>query len=268
MTTDGDEIGTDAEAEADTSGAKPSGPRKPVAPPVTKWASDNRRGLLACLAAVVAGAVARTIVAVNRIGGSIDGRLSMAATITLLVAYAVLLGTFAVATWLTFARLDPGEFTRAIVATTPQTEEARRRQRRRGTSSSAWLQLGAALALGAVAALVVLDELRGNLALLLGSLALVVVAWLLMMVSGTLMLVREDIGRPELASGLDFPGVEPRRWQDYAYLAMQICTTFSSSDVAVTTTRLRRAVTSLAATAFLFNTVIVALLVSMLLSAG
>lgn len=249
---------------AEAAAGKKAAARKPV---VSRWADDNKRGLVAVGLAIVAGGVARIVTAVNDVSGTVADRLSMETALTLLAAYIVLLGAYAAHTWLLFSRMDPAQLESAIRMTTPQTEKARRRQKKLGTESGAWLQLAAGLALLAVAILIVTDGLRSNPALIVGSLALVVVAWVLMAVSGTLLLVREDLGST-VGHSLVFPDDGPHRWPDYTYLAIQICTTFSSSDVSVTTTRMRRAVTSLAITAFLFNTVIVALLVSVLLSAG
>jgi len=254
-------MGKAAKAAAATKAAV----RKPA---VSRWADDNTRGLVAVGLAIVAGATARVVAAATDIEGTVGGRFSMEVAATLLAAYVVLLGAYAAHTWLLFSRLDPVQLESAIRATTPQTERARRRQKRIGAGSGQWLQLAAGLALFAVAALIVTDGLESNPALIVGSLALVVVAWLLMAVSGTLLLVREDLGRLGEDRSLQFPDEGPHRWPDYTYLAIQICTTFSSSDVSVTTTRMRQAVTSLAITAFLFNTVIVALLVSVLLSVG
>ena len=64
--------------------------------------------------------------------------------------------------------------------------------------------------------------------------------------------------RPFLA----FPDDGPKGLHDYGYVATQVLSTFATSDVGVTTTAGRRAVTTLAIAALVFNTVVVALLVS------
>lgn len=51
---------------------------------------------------------------------------------------------------------------------------------------------------------------------------------------------------------------------DYFYFSLTVATTFGATDVDVMTTRMRRTVTGHAALAFLFNTVIIALLVTAL----
>ena len=54
---------------------------------------------------------------------------------------------------------------------------------------------------------------------------------------------------------------------DFFYLAVQVATTFASADVSVTTTKARRLITANSLISFGFNTVIVALLVSVLVGA-
>ena len=87
---------------------------------------------------------------------------------------------------------------------------------------------------------------------------MVLLAWATMQISATLVLLREDVAQPFLA----FPDDGPKGLHDYGYVATQVLSTFATSDVGVTTTAGRRAVTTLAIAALVFNTVVVALLVS------
>lgn len=64
--------------------------------------------------------------------------------------------------------------------------------------------------------------------------------------------------------GLTFPGDTQPGFSDYLYFAAAVATTFGTTDVEVTTTRLRRAVTGHSVLTLVFNTVIIALLVSAL----
>ncbi len=66
--------------------------------------------------------------------------------------------------------------------------------------------------------------------------------------------------------GLDFPKTPTPTYADYFYLAVQVGTTFGASDVTVESTRMRRLVTGNSLISFTFNTVIVALLVSLLVT--
>jgi uncharacterized membrane protein len=70
------------------------------------------------------------------------------------------------------------------------------------------------------------------------------------------------------SGGFDFPGGGPTRFFDYVYLAAQVSTTFGGSDVSLTTTRARRTLTLHSVIAMAFNTVLVALFVSVLLRAA
>ncbi len=65
---------------------------------------------------------------------------------------------------------------------------------------------------------------------------------------------------------MEFPGDSAPTWDDYVYLAVQVSTTFSTHDGTVVTTAMRRKVTAQSVIAFVFNTVIVALVVSAMLT--
>lgn len=107
-----------------------------------------------------------------------------------------------------------------------------------------------------------LPDLRADPVVTLSSIGLVITGWITVVVSYGLKYVREDVDR----AGLEFPGSSDLVFSDYLYLACQISTTFGSSDVQVTTTRMRRLVSGQSVVAFIFSTVILALLVSTLLS--
>lgn len=63
---------------------------------------------------------------------------------------------------------------------------------------------------------------------------------------------------------LDFPGDGERTTADYVYFAVTVSTTFGTSDVEVRTSRMRREVVAHSIVAFAFNTVIIALTLSLL----
>jgi hypothetical protein len=64
--------------------------------------------------------------------------------------------------------------------------------------------------------------------------------------------------------GLTFPGDGGVVFWDCVYLATQVQTTFSSSDVGIETTLARRIITGHTLVAFAFSTVIIALLIAVL----
>lgn len=65
--------------------------------------------------------------------------------------------------------------------------------------------------------------------------------------------------RQRRACRLGIPGDRAPTWDDYVYLAVQVSTTFSTSDVTVATTAMLRKVTAQSVIAIVFNTAIVAL---------
>lgn len=65
---------------------------------------------------------------------------------------------------------------------------------------------------------------------------------------------------------LEFPGEGARCFGDYLYLALAVSSTFGTTDVQVLATPMRRLVASHAVTAFVFNTVILGAVVSLLVS--
>ncbi len=67
-----------------------------------------------------------------------------------------------------------------------------------------------------------------------------------------------------LTGGLQFPDDKPRVFADYLYLAVQVQTTFSTSDVSLSSTQARRIVTGHTLVSFAFNTVIIAMLITVL----
>jgi uncharacterized membrane protein len=157
---------------------------------------------------------------------------------------------YEVLTWRTFARASPSEFTELITSTTPDPDRARVLRMVNGGGASSWSVQAALMALVAVNVLVVV----------LGF-SVVVSSWVLVVFTYAIHYAREDASQP----GLEFPGAKPI-WWDYVYLSTQVSTTFSASDVTVTTTAMRRHVTAQCLIAFVFNTVIVALVVSALLT--
>jgi uncharacterized membrane protein len=64
--------------------------------------------------------------------------------------------------------------------------------------------------------------------------------------------------------GLSFPGDDEPGFLDYLYLSAALATTFGTTDVTVTSRRMRRAVIGHSVITFTFNTVVIALLVSAL----
>lgn len=66
--------------------------------------------------------------------------------------------------------------------------------------------------------------------------------------------------------GIGFPGEPPSSYMDFVYLAFSVGATFQVSDNTILTSRLRRLVTAHAATAFAYNTAILALGINIIAS--
>jgi uncharacterized membrane protein len=92
------------------------------------------------------------------------------------------------------------------------------------------------------------------------SAAVVTTSWLVTIVSYAVHYARVTA----TVGGLTFSTDEGVVFWDCVYLATQVQTTFSSSDVGIDTTLTRRIVTGHTLVAFAFNTVIIALLIAVL----
>ncbi|MEP7052199.1 MAG: DUF1345 domain-containing protein [Pseudomonadota bacterium] len=103
-------------------------------------------------------------------------------------------------------------------------------------------------------------------ALLVLCLVAVVASWFLTHTAYTLryahLYYRDD---DEGEGGLEFPGKEDPNGFDFAYFAFTLGMCFQTSDVAVTSHQIRRAVLAHALLSFLFNTVVVAVAVNLVL---
>lgn len=131
------------------------------------------------------------------------------------------------------------------------------------TSSHApsWSAQVGVVALAAVLIVVVVPGLRSNPVFLGMAMLLVVASWLNTVVSYALHYARLDLARP----AIDFPGEEERSYTDYLYLALAVQTTFGTTDASILTTEMRRTAMVHGVLAFVFNSVIVAMIVSLLI---
>lgn len=71
---------------------------------------------------------------------------------------------------------------------------------------------------------------------------------------------------PDAGGGLEFPGEEEPRFLDFAYFAYAVGMTFGTTDVTVTARRMRRPVLIHSIFSFLFNTIILALTVTFIMT--
>jgi hypothetical protein len=182
---------------------------------------------------------------------------------TVFVGWAALCLIAAAVNIAVFVRADAEELQHWLIASKPRDRVRRIEQLLSGGGSTSWAVTGSVIAVIAVLVLSVNATFRipvivySGIAVVIASLALSITSYA----------VRYARAYAE-TRGLDFPGEQEPRFADFLYLAVQVSTTFSSSDVTVQDTATRRVVSTHSLIAFVFNTVIVALLVSVLVSSA
>ena len=173
---------------------------------------------------------------------------------------------YTITTMHTFRRAD-GE---ALAQWFRESREGRRRRRMFELLTLASGPAGSvSLCVAALAAVIVFAisaDQRGNPLLIFLTFLVVACSWMLILISYAVHYARENSN----VAGLAFPGEDrdgPPVFSDYVYLAAQVATTFSTSDVTVERRSMRRTVTVHSIATFAYNTVVIALIVSMFLNA-
>lgn len=129
----------------------------------------------------------------------------------------------------------------------------------------AWSVTLAACAFTGVGVLVLDKELSSSWILIGFGVLLVAVSWVNVVIMYAVQYARMDTESPERA--LAFPGDDAERsYEDYLYVSIGAQATFGVTDVSALTTRIRRTLSSQSLVAFVFNTVILAIVVSLLVS--
>lgn len=181
----------------------------------------------------------------------------------MLSVYVVYFVIYQVMTQLVMQRASGPQLEEWARQTAPRTRQQRWLQLLTFSGARSWAVSAALLALLSVLAIGLFADLRDNVVILVASLLVVASGWTMIAYAFAVAYLRQNVAD----GGLQFPTDAAPVWSDYLYLAVQVSTTFSGSDVTVINTEMRRLVTTQALIAFVFNTVIVALLVSALLSA-
>ena len=89
--------------------------------------------------------------------------------------------------------------------------------------------------------------------------ATIVLSWLVLQSVFVLHYAHRNFGDGTTKEGIEFPGERPTSYMDFAYLAFSVGATFQVSDNCILTSKLRKLVTAHAATAYFYNTAILAL---------
>lgn len=221
-------------------------------------ASDVVRGMIALVPALIVCVLVVVSLAVTP--GVTSAQLSATGILMFWASY----GAFMIlVTFAAFSRLSPPELARRLNATAPPASRPRRiLWSLLGGGAVSWAVTGSTAAVIAVIALALNPDVAASPYVTWSAVAAVAASWALTVNAYAVRIAREQTSR----GGLAFPGEASPAFTEYVYLAVQVSTTFSSSDVEVTSSAMRRVVTGNSLIAFTFNTVIVALLVSVLVT--
>jgi uncharacterized membrane protein len=184
--------------------------------------------------------------------------------VSLYLSWCVLVLAMTAMSFLAYARADPPTLQRWLIASgPPKNRFLHFLWSSFGGGAIWWAIVGTAITMFTLVNLALQPTVPTPRLVALG-VAVVVASYAMIIVSYAVQFARIDADH----GGFDFPGESRPRFVDYVYLAAQVSTTFGSSDVALTTSRARRAVTGQSLLAMAFNTVIVSLFVSVLLRAA
>jgi len=228
-------------------------------PRVPHLASDITRGWLITGAGLIPTVVVPFLLVALRDGLS----LRTLTASTLLIGWTVIALTSSLVTWLVFRRASADELARWLAATTPTGTWKRLTWQLNGGGAVSWAITGSTIAVTAVVILGLNTDYRQEPLVVFPAVGVVVASLLMIISAYAVRYARENVE----SGGAEFPGGAAPRFVDYFYLSVQVSTTFSSSDVALVTSSMRRVVSLHSLIAFTFNTVIVALLVSVLITA-
>jgi uncharacterized membrane protein len=219
-------------------------------------ASDISRGIVAIVPAFVV-AVLFPLVAPGLVE-AVDAPI--ASTLLGWVAYGV---AVVILTWVAFGRASAGELARRLAATEPSERLlARILWIAFGGGAVLWAVSGSAIAVIAVVYLALHPSGDRSTVFAWAAVLAIASSWALTANAFAVRYARENVRR----GGAEFPGPAAPEFSDYVYLAIQLGTTFAGSDVQFTTKRMRRTAAVHSVLSFAFNSVIVALLVSVLLT--
>jgi uncharacterized membrane protein len=159
-----------------------------------------------------------------------------------------------------FSRCDRAELVRRVLAKPLPTSRAKR-WFLAGGGGSGWPVVIALVAFGTIITAVLSrdDATRLVLALAAGTVA---TCWMVITFSFALQYARRDIEQ----GGLKFPGAQEPVFSDYIYLAIGCTATFGTTDTTIVSSTMRNLVSVHSVLGLLLNTVVVAVLISIIVS--
>lgn len=221
-------------------------------------AGDGRRALVALVPSVALPVVAGLVLWLLEVpaAGTPAERV-----ILCLVAWNLFAVLYVVLTLRVFRGVDAAEFRRRMTARGTRSRGIWRLSDR--ADGPAFAVEAAAVAFAVVLVLPHIESIRINALLLVPvTLSILLSSWALSIVSYALHYAQHDLEEP----GIEFPGQRTDAFDDYWYFALAVATTFGATDATIVTPRMRRVVNLHTLLTFIYNSVIVALLASLLLS--
>lgn len=192
----------------------------------------------------------------------------------LLLAVNIFYGMFLILTWRAMALSTPADVRRwALAQETPRNRWWRLwdiiSSRKTFSGDAGMFVIQSISAGGVVIALTLLPRGEGleadPLRTLLCGLG-VLLSWALLHTSYAMFYAHLYYHIPRKPGGLEFPGEEEPAALDFAYFAFAIGTTFATSDVSVSSGKVRRTVLSQSILAFFYNTTILGLVVNLIIT--
>jgi hypothetical protein len=227
----------------------------PTQAPTPRLASDFQR--LVFSAAIGAPATAAAEGLYLAISG--NGLSAVAVVVAAYIFSATSSLAYFITTFAIFQDADADSLARWVAATAPTGRLSRLQAEFAGTGPTISVQWSG-LAIVSVVVLALSPDLLKHPLVIALSAAVVTTSWLVTIASYAVHYARVTA----TVGGLTFPGDRGVVFWDCVYLATQVQTTFSSSDVVVETTLARRIVSGHTLVAFAFNTIIIALLIAVL----
>jgi uncharacterized membrane protein len=223
---------------------------------VPRAAFDVTRLALASGAGAVSAAITAVIILVARDG---DASSDMAATCLFAFSAAWSIA-YLVHTLRLFGRLPADRLRQVLRDSTPRGRFGSLGAIISGTGPTIAVQWSL-IAVAAVLAFTVWPSLLKEPVTVVFSILVVAASWAVTIVAYGVHYARFDAE----TEGLDFPdGKAARLFVDYLYLAVQVQTTFSTSDISLKSSAARSLVTGHTLVSFAFNTVIIAMLITVL----
>jgi uncharacterized membrane protein len=233
------------------------GDEEPASPILKRTCADGYRARLAAIPAVALPLLA---IAFMLFTGPPGGWVA-AVAVAVLVGLNVYSVVYVALTWRVFRSVDADEFARRMEARTRLRRPLMRRLLPGGDGPS----FAVSAALVAFAVVVVMPHINAiqldDWLLVPISMTILFSSWAVSVTSYALHYAQLDLAE----AALDYPGTRERTFSEYAYFSVAVATTLGTTDVTATTPQMRHAVTFNVVVAFAFNSVIVALLVSILI---